>query len=574
MSTASSALAVTSERPRIRAKKPKVKTGCVTCKIRRVKCDEGKPICARCSKSGYECDGYPKKDNKVHRAAPKPLLPKCFENTLGHKVNIQPNSRRYQISRITFPPSAHPRFANECEYRYFLVFQKNAAPDLSGYFDSEVWNRMVLQACNEEEYARYAVVAIGALHKTLEVSRARVKGKIEIRSGEEGSTHYTFALQQYGKALRLMRAIPIEGESETHLRNIITSSLLTTCIESCIGNQQAAMLQAEAGIDIVLKWRAAKQHVESQSILSDTRRVSASSSFLNDDLLGVFASLNNQIMILQDKRPRPRMLQPFPDIPKKFDSLKQARLCWDLFLQRVLQFSSAMNKGGFDIMGYGEGNMEDHLVTEETLRETIQAELNSYGPMGERWLKAFIPLFEHSRQFPGTKEFMAANVLMARFLPSKIKIAPKAHNSEMDADAYMHEYETVVELCRQVIEPPIHTCGRAIFNLEINVALCLLVVARRCRAPALRRKAIALLRNHPRREGFFDSMMAANVATWLMNKEEEGMVDGVVPEESRLRIVKNDFSLSERKAVLLCSKYELKDGKAGRVLLPNVILTW
>jgi hypothetical protein len=35
-----------------RAGKPKVKTGCVTCKIRRVKCGEEKPECQRCIKFG------------------------------------------------------------------------------------------------------------------------------------------------------------------------------------------------------------------------------------------------------------------------------------------------------------------------------------------------------------------------------------------------------------------------------------------------------------------------------------------------------------------------------------------
>ncbi|ORY15598.1 hypothetical protein BCR34DRAFT_477610 [Clohesyomyces aquaticus] len=32
--------------------------GCITCRKRRVKCDEGKPTCNRCEKSGYECAGY------------------------------------------------------------------------------------------------------------------------------------------------------------------------------------------------------------------------------------------------------------------------------------------------------------------------------------------------------------------------------------------------------------------------------------------------------------------------------------------------------------------------------------
>lgn len=43
---------------RKRASKPKVRTGCTTCKIRRVKCDETKPNCKRCTSTGRKCDGY------------------------------------------------------------------------------------------------------------------------------------------------------------------------------------------------------------------------------------------------------------------------------------------------------------------------------------------------------------------------------------------------------------------------------------------------------------------------------------------------------------------------------------
>ncbi|KAH3001521.1 hypothetical protein KXV73_001875, partial [Aspergillus fumigatus] len=32
--------------------------GCLTCKVRRVKCDEEKPTCCRCRSTGRKCDGY------------------------------------------------------------------------------------------------------------------------------------------------------------------------------------------------------------------------------------------------------------------------------------------------------------------------------------------------------------------------------------------------------------------------------------------------------------------------------------------------------------------------------------
>jgi hypothetical protein len=36
----------------------RVRTGCITCRKRRVKCDEAKPICGRCRSASVVCEGY------------------------------------------------------------------------------------------------------------------------------------------------------------------------------------------------------------------------------------------------------------------------------------------------------------------------------------------------------------------------------------------------------------------------------------------------------------------------------------------------------------------------------------
>ncbi|KAG9237331.1 hypothetical protein BJ875DRAFT_438493 [Amylocarpus encephaloides] len=67
-----------------RASKPKVKTGCQTCKIRRVKCDETKPACLRCVKFGHQCDGY------VNKTPSKPVQGSL---TSGSRVLVPRSSR-------------------------------------------------------------------------------------------------------------------------------------------------------------------------------------------------------------------------------------------------------------------------------------------------------------------------------------------------------------------------------------------------------------------------------------------------------------------------------------------------
>lgn len=39
---------------------PRSRTGCWTCRTRKVKCDEGRPLCGQCSRLGHACDYNPR----------------------------------------------------------------------------------------------------------------------------------------------------------------------------------------------------------------------------------------------------------------------------------------------------------------------------------------------------------------------------------------------------------------------------------------------------------------------------------------------------------------------------------
>ena len=39
---------------------PRSRTGCWTCRTRKVKCDEGRPVCGQCSRLGHVCDYSPR----------------------------------------------------------------------------------------------------------------------------------------------------------------------------------------------------------------------------------------------------------------------------------------------------------------------------------------------------------------------------------------------------------------------------------------------------------------------------------------------------------------------------------
>jgi hypothetical protein len=82
--------------------------------------------------------------------------------------------------QLIVQPFAGPELKNTTEHQYFTVYQESIADQLSGYYDTSIWNCVVLQACHEEPWATNLVVAIGALYKYLgreESERERKKEK-------------------------------------------------------------------------------------------------------------------------------------------------------------------------------------------------------------------------------------------------------------------------------------------------------------------------------------------------------------------------------------------------------------
>ena len=118
---------------RTRTGRPKVKTGCITCKyvnlhqsiahwnflsdyvrIRRVKCDETKPECERCTTTGRKCDGYLAQPHKQAAAA---LTADVKELVVSRSINWEQGDL--------------------AERRAIDFFRCRTAPSVSSYFDTD-----------------------------------------------------------------------------------------------------------------------------------------------------------------------------------------------------------------------------------------------------------------------------------------------------------------------------------------------------------------------------------------------------------------------------------------------------
>lgn len=107
-------------------------------RIRRVKCDEGRPFCARCEKFGVDCDGYE-------------LQPRERTNSPAtwRLRSIAPQTSRCQKSYLPtleiFP--FNTVFRDNREYSYFLYFQEEAKIGMAGHFDESLFNQVIIPTC-------------------------------------------------------------------------------------------------------------------------------------------------------------------------------------------------------------------------------------------------------------------------------------------------------------------------------------------------------------------------------------------------------------------------------------------
>ncbi|KAH8900444.1 hypothetical protein GQ53DRAFT_128253 [Thozetella sp. PMI_491] len=183
----------------------RARTGCLTCKIRKIKCDEGKPYCTRCTSTGRKCDGYD----------PPRLPDSTVQPTLLPKGGFQ---------------SLNPLR----DARALQFFCEVAGPALAKPFNRRVWGSVVLQCSGSEPAARHSVIAISSLYEDFHRGG---KNLVQLRSNQFALAHYNAAI----RALYTTKNEPL----------VLLVNLLFVCIESIQGNLALMLRHSQHGLQIL-----------------------------------------------------------------------------------------------------------------------------------------------------------------------------------------------------------------------------------------------------------------------------------------------------------------------------------
>lgn len=481
-------------------------------RVRRVKCDETKPFCLRCTKFGRQCDGYePNVKSPKNLLQPKALVPACS-------------------ARVTIPPTPRrENFNTEQEHAYFRLFCERTSITLAGDFDKSLWNRVILQACEEEPALRHGVIALGALDKTWDATTMARFANGYRPDMAAGDVHHTFALQQYGKSVRKMRENIARGN--INMRKTLIGCLLAVCFESFHGNTQAAMLQARSGLKLINDWLP---NFSARSACLTFPKSSPSIPLdIDDELILAFNRLDiNTVSFIYGP---PITLSPsaiqdsiaaLPTMPAEFSTLEVARHCMEQVMRTSIHwctFNSVRN--GNEDEPVWDTTADPPWVTSLmwTDYQRIVRNWDHFIRLHHQWWAAAQPLFAHARTPAGHKELSTAIAVELRFRTCYIAFS-NVHGDTKEHIASLLDPKELLNLAESL------NARRKAQRTEHNSAFIfdgpfigsLHVVTQKARDIMIRRRAIELLESRSRREGLWDSSMVAKLATLSLQIEEEG----------------------------------------------------
>ncbi|KAG8422591.1 hypothetical protein J3459_010226 [Metarhizium acridum] len=210
------------------------------CRIRRVKCDEAKPACVRCTSTGRKCDGYDINANprsRKNEAAENPLPPR-------RQITMLPATS----SALSIPrPLLADISGTEIERFYFHCFRAVAgeAVGIRHKYNSMFWKESVPQYCYAVESMKHAFIAFGAAYHNFQMTGERVDPTAPPSKTER------FIIQQYTLAMRGLAQDTQQVDVRRRYGITLISCIAFFCIEMLRNDWKAALTHLTNGLQLM-----------------------------------------------------------------------------------------------------------------------------------------------------------------------------------------------------------------------------------------------------------------------------------------------------------------------------------
>ncbi|EXJ71404.1 uncharacterized protein A1O5_05211 [Cladophialophora psammophila CBS 110553] len=507
-------------------------------RIRKVKCDESKPQCNRCQRSGRNCDGYV--DVVMHHQNVKSFK---FVNYISHGPSF---------SASLFLQDTRQRHA-------FEFYQLRSSLELSGPFleEIDVWNRLVLQAAYHETAIRHAVCALGSFHQEYEDETLYASGFL--RTG----------LEQYSYALKAL--VAAKGSWRCMEVTLIACIVFTFC-EHLQGHLGSAKAHVHSGLKLLDTYVTVSREVNPAG---PTHSVHRRPYIPLTMLIILFRRLDRQLAEFGQQPActghQSLRFQP-PYLPDRFQSVAAATGSLENIVDQLIGVTLEATVRQLD-------KCSSEMAA---LRGTWYIRLSQQLDQWKRASDGLLSLSSACNQDRANHSNEAVLILRLWYLSCCLFLLLDSPNEVMDYDGCMPIFQSMVDVAQALLEvqnkcqpesiiPTIRKrkkastpiieafmvpnskyelCGLQDFEngdfatlrpvyfsrlpkLNKAVFTCtalspvppLFIVVTRCREPKLRRQALQILSQLNRRDGFWDSTLAAMCAGALLYSEELDTTD-------------------------------------------------
>ncbi|TVY47477.1 Beauvericin cluster-specific repressor [Lachnellula occidentalis] len=481
----------------------KSRAGCITCKIRRVKCDETKPCCDKCVSTGRTCDGYnPPKEPKVKKSKQSKNEP-ATHNILLIAIEA--------TSATTYVPSLDLQ-ASWSERRSFHYFRSRNLSSMPGNFEPYLWDKVVLQFCHVYPAVQQSLVALGAIYEEHE---RRGMALMTSTSADEN------ALKQYNIAVKGL--VDYLSSADQDPRVALISCLMFVWIEFLQRNLDSGFRHLNSGLKIMQDLREC--HLPGEA-----------SSVNDEDKEDIYGALNRSFTRLRVQAAMhgstsagltttsTRVLEVVRLIPLFFSNIYEARVCLDNEYNAIFGYMRTLRDG-------------DRYSRYESMNEvTIDSIRVAHLQRLEQWKQATGAMMAGSLQ--SYDQTLKSGFMYLELYYLFITIALKTLlGGEMCFDEHIVGFERIATLCESLIHD--HRDGKPPpLSFDMGIIPPLFFLLLKCRLQPLRQKAMALLRLAPEQEGMFPRDSALKFCEWKVATEEAGRgdlpFDQLLPESARI----------------------------------------
>jgi len=504
----------TTSQTRKRKSHTKVRTGCFTCKIRKVKCDESRPApCKRCLTYGVKCDGYPVINSK------------------------KPEARRIVPAKGLFPePEADSllfasRYSEE-DKRSFDFFRSETAPMLSCDFDEGFWDRFLLRVSHSDPTVWHSVLALSTLHE---------QSILEHNRPIQGDRK-RYALQHYNHAVtRLTGQMADQRKASVQsLDTVLVSCIIFICLETFLGNTEGAIQHLQSGLEIIRSWKTGEIAFKDTGLNCDLKEIESSVVPILEHL--------NQVTFLYGRVAPPLVYAKFDNEAEMvhFENPQEAGSSLRRLLSESQELAVACTIPNENVLA---------LMKQ---KQDLLAKLR-------KWSSMLNKLKLQPENLAGRQPSLA--ILQIQQKIGLIWVSKALNNSEIAFDSYYKEYADLVDIAEVAIteyEETKDSKDRTDYSFKTQYITPLYVVAIKCRNPKLRRRALELVKRAPQRKGFWSTDVVVRIAERIIELEERGIEDltdetgELVPSESsRFHFVSvNPPATTDgsRKIILTCTR--------------------